>query len=361
MNGMLKWTTALLAAALLAGAGCGKKEAAKTLQPGAVDAGQVVIWVDDASITHGQVMAEVMRMSRGIPQDMPAEQLEQVRLRILSRAIDDLIVRQLIRGEYARSGMVIPQDDVDAARNSMFRSPEDLASRLADSHLTVAQLDENLKLDIFRNNMVKDALEAEAAGLDEAKAKEYYDENIQMFTKPAGRMASHVFIKVPQDAPEEVREAARTKAENARRAAAEGADFASLAVEVSDAPDRALGGQFGIVTPGRLIPELQTAVESQEVGEIGPVVETPDGYHVIKVTSIAEEEVLPFDMVKDQILRQLRLQIQHRLGTEFVAKLRERATIRFDGVFASLNDQQKAADEASDGAAAEEPAAGTAD
>jgi parvulin-like peptidyl-prolyl isomerase len=331
--------TAFLAAALaLAFAvGCGKKKAEQTLTPGAIDSSQVVIWVDDAGITHGEVMAEVARMSRGLPPNLDEEQLNKARLRILSKAIDDLVLRQLIRGEYGRSGVAIPQDDVDAARNSMFRSPEDLATRLADSHMTVQQLDDNLRLDIFRNLMVKDALAEEVAKLDENSAKEYYDANIQMFTKPAGRMASHIFIRVPEGADDEAREAARAKAETARRAAAEGADFASLAVEVSDAPDRVMGGQFGIVTPGRLIPELQGAVDSQEVGVVGPVVETKDGYHVILVTSIEEEEVLPFETVKEQILRQLRLQIQHRLGSEFVAKLRDKATIKFDGVFSSLN------------------------
>lgn len=352
----------LLAALALAAAGCGKKTEKKVLTPGDIDPSSVVIWVDGAGITHGMLRADMARLARGVPPNLPEEQMQRINTQILLRAIDDLVVRQLIRGEYERSGVAIPQDDVEAAKKSMFRTPEELASRLADSNMTVAQLEDNLKLDIFRNMMVKDALAEETAKLDDNSAREYYDANIQMFTKPAGRMASHIFVRVPADADDEAKAAARTKAEQVRRSLLEGADFASLAVEVSDAPDRAMGGQLGIVVEGakRLAEPIETAVYAQPVGEIGEIVESPAGFHVIKVTSIEEEEVLPFDTVKGQILAQLRLQIQHRLGAEFVAKLRDRANIRFDGALESLNRPAQPEGEAAEGAAegGEEAAAG---
>ena len=349
---MKNWTTIVFAVALAAVvAGCGNKDQKKKLSPSSLDPNEVVIWVDGAGITQGELQADVTRLSRGIPPGLPPEQLAQLRLRVVNQAIDGVITRQLIKGAYERSGVVIPQEEVDRAKDTIFRRTEELASRLADSNLNVAQLEDNLKLDIFRNMMVKDELEAALTDITEASARKFYDENIKMFTKPAGRMASEIFVKVAPEATDEERAAAKEKAEQVRRALKEGASFAALAAEVSDAPSRQMGGQLGIVIPGQRVEFIEKAVYGQEVGELGEVLEHPDGYRVIKVTSVEDEEVLPFETVRDQILAQLRLQVQHRLGAEYVDKLREQANIRFAGGLSELNaqlEQRKAAAEAAD-------------
>lgn len=354
---MNKWTMVAVAAALAVACGCGKKGEKKQLAPQEADPGQVVIWVDGAGITQGELQADVTRLSRGIPPGLTEEQMQQLRIRVINQAIDGLITRQLIKGAYERSGIVIPQEDVDKAKEALFRRTEELASRLADSNLNVPQLENNLKLDIFRNMMVKDELDKAVADITDATAREFYDANIQIFTKPAGRMASEIFVKVSPEATDEERAAAREKAEQVRRALNEGASFAALAAEVSDAPSRQMGGQLGIVIPGQRVEFIEKAVYGQEVGVLGEVLEHPDGYRVIKVTSVEEEEVLPFETVREQILAQLRLQVQHRLGAEYVAKLRDEANIRFDGGLSELNKQLEARRAAENGEGAESPEA----
>lgn len=354
---MKKWMVLAMAAALAVASGCGKKGDKKQLAPQDADPGQVVIWVDGAGITQGELQADVSRLSRGIPPGLTEEQLQQLRIRVINQAIDGLITRQLIKGAYERSGIVIPQEEVDKAKEALFRRTEELASRLADSNINVPQLENNLKLDIFRNMMVKDELDKAVADITDATAKSFYDENIQMFTKPAGRMASEIFVKVPPEATDEERAAAKEKAEQVRRALKEGASFAALAAEVSDAPSRQMGGQLGIVIPGQRVEFIEKAVYGQEVGALGEVLEHPDGYRVIKVTSIEEEKVLPFETVADQIKAQLRLQVQHRLGAEYVAKLRDEANIRFDGGLSELNKQLEARRAAEAGGAEEAPEA----
>ena len=334
-------------------AACGKKAEKKQLAPTEADPGQIVIWVDHAGISQGELQAEITRLARGIPPNLTEEQLAQIRVRILDQAINELITRQLIRSAYENSGVVIPQEEVEKAKEAIFRRTEELASRLADSNLNVAQLDNNLKLDIFRNMMVKDELEEAMKDVTVESAREFYDANIPTFTKPSGRMASEIFVKVAPDATEEERNAAREKAQQVRRALAEGASFAALAAEVSDAPSRQMGGQLGIVIPGRRPEFIEEAVYGQEVGVLGDVLEHPDGFRVIKVTSIEEEEVLPFETVRDQILAQLRLQVQRRLGAEYVARLRDQANIRFDGGLSELNkqlDERRAAAKDAEGA-----------
>ncbi len=65
-----------------------------------------------------------------------------------------------------------------------------------------------------------------------------------------------------------------------------GEDFAKLAAEVSACPSgKRDGGNLGEFGKGQMVPEFEKAAFEQPIGEIGPVVKTSFGYHVIKVTA----------------------------------------------------------------------------
>ena len=96
---------------------------------------------------------------------------------------------------------------------------------------------------------------------------------------------SHILVAVAPDADEMVKAGKRKQAEGIRAelVAGEGADFEALATLRSDCPSKANGGKLGMLTRGDTVPPFEAAVFSQEVGEIGPVVETPFGFHIVRV------------------------------------------------------------------------------
>jgi hypothetical protein len=76
----------------------------------------------------------------------------------------------------------------------------------------------------------------------------------------------------------------RTLAETIRETADSGADFDALAAAFSEDPDTLdRGGSLGTVTPGMLAEPLERVVFALEAGQIGPVVHTARGFHVVKV------------------------------------------------------------------------------
>ncbi|MFH0965312.1 MAG: peptidylprolyl isomerase [Planctomycetota bacterium] len=105
---------------------------------------------------------------------------------------------------------------------------------------------------------------------------------------PAEISASHILISY---AGAERSENKRTK-EDARaladevlaKAKEEGADFAALAEEYSDAPTKADGGDLGAFRKGAQDPAFEEAAFRLAPGEISPVVETPFGFQIIKRT-----------------------------------------------------------------------------
>lgn len=65
----------------------------------------------------------------------------------------------------------------------------------------------------------------------------------------------------------------------------EGADFAEMAKEHSECPSGREGGGLGEFGPGQMVPEFDTVVFNDAVGEVHGPVKTQFGYHLIEITS----------------------------------------------------------------------------
>ncbi len=98
-------------------------------------------------------------------------------------------------------------------------------------------------------------------------------------------LASEVFVELPSAALDDEKVAARQKAERARERITKGEDFASVAREVSQGPTAILGGDLGCLGTGYGIgaDELKKAAEGLKAGEVSAVIESPRGFHVLRV------------------------------------------------------------------------------
>ena len=75
------------------------------------------------------------------------------------------------------------------------------------------------------------------------------------------------------------------KAEELKQQIENGADFAALAAEHSSCPSGSSGGDLGEFSPGMMVPEFDTVVFNESVGEVHGPVSTQFGYHLIEITS----------------------------------------------------------------------------
>lgn len=79
------------------------------------------------------------------------------------------------------------------------------------------------------------------------------------------------------------KEEALTRAQELRQQLTTGANFADLARAQSDGPSAQNAGNLGPITHGSLVPSFENVAFSQAVGVISDPVETPFGYHLIRV------------------------------------------------------------------------------
>ncbi len=133
-----------------------------------------------------------------------------------------------------------------------------------------------------------------------------YEYNREEFRVPKSVMVSHILITVEEDSGEEGLEKARKKAEQILDEATEGEDFGALAKEHSkDRSSAEKGGSIGWVREDETAPEHIQVAFSLEKGEIGPLIESDDGFHIVKVTDIREERVKPLEEVEEKIRSEL--------------------------------------------------------
>lgn len=153
----------------------------------------------------------------------------------------------------------------------------------------------------------------------------YYEQNKQRFGQPERRRASHIMIEVPAGASEDVRKAARAKAEAlASQAAADPAQFAELArANSQDAGSADNGGDLGWLAPGMLAGALEKAIWSLSKDQVSGVVESPSGLHIVKITEVQPAALKPLDQVRDEITAEIRKQIAASRFAEMATKLTE--------------------------------------
>lgn len=181
---------------------------------------------------------------------------------------------------------------------------------------------------------VPDQVKAQYVVLDEAAASagiqvsdddiaKYYEQNKSRFGQPERRRASHIMIELPANASDAQRKAARAKADDiARQAAEHPAQFAELARKYSqDAGSASKGGDLGWIAPGMLTPALQKALDGLNKGQVSGVVESPYGFHVLQLTDLQPAQTKPLAEVRQQIQDEIRKQIASSRFSDMATKL----------------------------------------
>jgi peptidyl-prolyl cis-trans isomerase C len=104
------------------------------------------------------------------------------------------------------------------------------------------------------------------------------------------------------------------------------------ALKSSDCPSKQAGGDLGTFQRGQMVKPFEDAAFSQKKDEIGPVVETDFGYHIIQVLEKSSSKTMNLDSeAKEKITAFLTQQKQQEAFDRLVKGLREKARIVYPG------------------------------
>lgn len=142
---------------------------------------------------------------------------------------------------------------------------------------------------------------------DEA-VQNYYQENADKYNFPEQRQARHILFRVTAEETPEAKAAKKTEAEKVLAQIKNGGNFAQLAAKFSDDSSKSKGGDLGFFSRGKMVQPFEDTVFSLKKGEVSDVVETPFGYHIIKLEEIIPEKKQSLEEVSGAIRKVLEKQ-----------------------------------------------------
>lgn len=142
---------------------------------------------------------------------------------------------------------------------------------------------------------------------DEATLKVRYEKEKSRFISVEQREASHILVKLPQNADAEAqKKGLQVATEIAKQAKTKPADFSKLAKERSeDLGSKTSGGDLGWLEKGVTEPAFEAALFAMNKGDVSDPVLSPEGYHIIQLRDVRAQKERSFAEVKPDLIKEL--------------------------------------------------------
>ena len=321
----------------------------------AADPSTVLATVNGTNITEGEIQALLDRFMAQMGGRIPPGQFEAALPHIRENILNELIMRQIMRDAIAKAGIELTDEEYQADLAELAEAlPEGVTVQeyLEANGASEDELREQMKM---RRLLLAQANSAPKPSDEEVRA--FYDENRDGFAQPESVTASHILIAFDSGDDDAAKAAKRERLEGIRQQILDGADFAEMATANSDCPSKNNGGDLGQFGRGQMVPPFEDAAFSQEPGQVGDIVETSFGYHIIKVTDHQEGKTPEFDEVKDRIAELLSAQQERMVVAAYLEKLQSEAQVERFGDFAEPAAEEEEEPSLSIEAPADEPEA----
>lgn len=335
----------LLSTLLLAGCASTPEPVAEPLKPavtvlpqpalpplpsGAVRVNGIAAIVNDEVITFREVVRETQPLiaesqKKGLVDDKARSDLRKMVLeRLVEKKLTDQKVKELgikIGDDEIRQAI----DDVKRQNNNM--NQQQLVDALKKQGYTLEQYEAQIREQLERLRLVSMEVRSKVY-VSPKEVEEYYAANLAKYAEDEQFKARHIFIKVDETGPAEELQQAMTRALDILYEARSGKDFAELARQHSDDPAaKKDGGDLGSFKRGEMLADLEQALLPLKPGEVGELVKTPSGLHIVKLEERDSGKVKPFEKVKTEIEDQLYRTRQDERFSQWLKELRAKASI----------------------------------
>jgi foldase protein PrsA len=274
--------------------------------------------VNGEAITMDELNQQVEQLKKSYPQmfDGPdgEGQLVTMKQRFLSQLIDQKLIAQAAKGRGVSVSDTEVKGQIDTLKAG-FKDDAQFAQALESAGLDVNALESQIREQLLTQKLIESLASDEE--IDEAAVKEYYDNNKTQFLLKEAKRASHILFS-PED---------KEKADQVLKQLKDGSDFNSLAKANSvDTVTAEKGGDLGWPsTP--YVPEFQAALDKLKVGQTSELVQSPYGWHIIRVTDERKGSQQTLEEVRTQIEQIIISQRRSEAYQKYLMQLREEAEI----------------------------------
>lgn len=261
-----------------------------------------------------------MQMHQKTVEQLTPEQQQEIR----ELALEKLIARELIFQAALAHGIVAGEDAVEEEKRKLiatYESEEKFYETLQRAGMSPEFYHRMIRQDLTVNLMSAEKLK-DLPDPPRENIEKIYNNYPQKMVEPERVRARHILTAGAEDNQEQAR-----KRMDKIKDQVTTANFGKMARENSDCPSAQAGGDLGYFSRGQMVEPFEQAAFSQQPGEVGDVVETPYGYHLILVQDKIPERKMPFEEAEDKIREFLKEEAGVKKLEEWVKELREEAKI----------------------------------
>lgn len=265
---------------------------------GARTADFIVALVNSEPITNHEVRQRLRRIEQQFAQQgRPLPPRDQLLPQVLEQLVNERaqIQHAVDTGIRVDEASLLDAERSVAAQNQL--SVEALRQRLAAEGIDRNRLRNDLRNQILLQR-VRDREVESRVKITEGDIDAYVSEQTGGAAANLMLDLSHVLVLVPENASPAQVQALQAKAQQVADRARAGADFAGLAREFSDAPERTNGGRFGARPADRLPDLFVQATRALPTGGIAGPLRSPAGFHVLRVNDKGQAGLPPASVVQ---------------------------------------------------------------
>ena len=255
-------------------------------------------------------------------------------------SLRDLIDQQLLLQKAADLGITGDTEVIkrlDEMRKSMHLDSLEALERLAQQQgVSFEDYKQNIRTQIVTQQVIQHEVGPKITITPE-DVKKFYEEHQKELDRPETVRLCEILIptgpkaakegETPADPDAESIAAAQKKAEGVLAELKGGAKFEDVAKKYSEGPTAAQGGDLGDFKRGTLAKQLEDRVFGMKAGEISDVIQTKQGFVILKVTEHQTAGVPPMKDVEGEIQNAIYFKKLQPALRDYLTKLREDAFI----------------------------------
>lgn len=293
---------------------------------------RIVAIVNDEVITLSELEAAVSPYTSQIqtaaysPEEKQ-EMLFKVRRDILDRMID----RKLTEQKGKALGVSVSESEVDQRieriKEEEFLTEEALRKALADEGYTLEEYRKRIKSQLLGIKLINREVKSKVA-ITEDEIRAYYENHKSAYTGQKKYHLRTILVRVNSWENHAAKTAAQDKIETIATKLRAGVPFEDLARRYSEDITAESGGDIGWFSISELTKELRETVRWMEEGQVSPVLETEQGYQILKLEKIEGTTGKTLEEAKDEIQETIYRQMVERKYDDWLKDLRKDAYIK---------------------------------
>lgn len=282
-------------------------------------------------ITFSDVRDMVLPVERDLRRTYQGKDLQDKLKSAALDALNTLVERTLIVQEFNTKEFKMPESAVEERLRDIIRQDYGgdkklLIKTITAQGMTMPQYRNKLRDQIIVQAMRQHQITGEII-ISPAKIEKYYNEHKEDYK--VGDQIKLRLLMVKKGANDEENAPRKKLAEEILAKLKTGEDFGKLAAQYSEGSHNKEQGDWGWIDRDTLRKELSDAAFALKVGQHSDIVETDDGYYLLKVEDSKAAHIRPLPEVRNEIEKRLVGIEKQRLQQAWIDKLKAKAYIRY--------------------------------